>query len=197
MASEVGIANAALAKLGQRPIIAFTDNTPAGRLADATYGDLRDEMLREHPWNFATRRTTLPAEAATPAWGFARQFILPAGCLRVLELDNPGDWPWKLEGGKILTDLTAPLALTYILRITDPDQMDPSFRDVLAARLALEWCERLTGSNSLAQMMQRLYSDKLRYARSFDGQEGGTDEVARYSWIEARWSGSGRGSPWW
>jgi hypothetical protein len=189
VASDVAIVNAALAKLGQRPILSLTDNTPSGRLAGGTYADIRDEMLREHPWNFATRRTTLPAEATTPAWGFARSFVLPTNWLRMLEIDNPGDFPWKLEGGKILTDLPAPISITYIIRVTDPDQMDPSFRDTLASRLAMEWCERLTGSNSLAQMMAQSYKEKLRYARSFDGQEGGTDPVARYSWIEARFTG--------
>ena len=62
MASDIGIINGALSKLGEVPILAVTDNTEPGRLANRTYNDIRDALLREFPWNFAIKRASLAAD---------------------------------------------------------------------------------------------------------------------------------------
>ena len=190
MASEVGICNAALAKLGLRSILAFTDDRTEARLATQTYEDIRDDVLRDHPWNFATFRAELAAEVTAPAFAYARAFNLPdtpTYCLRVLEVVNPSSWPWKVEGRQILTDLGSPLQITFISRITNCDQMDALFRDALAARLAMEWAEKLTRTTTIQEAMAALYAKKLAEARSIDGQEGTREEISESSWISARW----------
>jgi hypothetical protein len=71
-ASEVAIANLALSELGQEPISeavsAITDivaNTKFKRHLTAVFGVTRDEVLRAHPWNFASKRVTLAATEKT------------------------------------------------------------------------------------------------------------------------------------
>jgi hypothetical protein len=79
-----------------------------------------------------------------------------------------------------------PLPVVYIARVTDPDRMDPSFREAFAARLALELAEPLGKSTTLQQTMAELYADKLRAARSADGQEGTHDGFDADGWLAAR-----------
>jgi len=131
-----------------------------------------------------------PAEAVAPAFGFAAAYNLPNAptyCLRVLEVVNPGRLPWKIEGRQILTDLSSPLQITFIQRITNVELMDPLFRDALATRLAMEWAEKLTRSTDIKTMLEKEYQAKIREARSIDGQEGTLDDVMQTTWIDARW----------
>ena len=188
MASEVGIVNNALLKLGENPISSFEENSKAARLAQETYADYRDALLRDHPWNFALRRVGLSASTTTPTWGYDNAFPLPTEpsyCLRVVEVQNPNDKAWRIEGRTIVTDMGAPLNILYVQRVGDPNEMDSDFRDALSSFLAMNWAERLTKSADVYSMMTQQFNLKIKPARSVDGQEG-TPPVVNYSWIESR-----------
>jgi len=186
MADEVTVANAALSKLGEQPLLALSDPSPPGRLANRTYGDIRDALLREYPWSFATKRAELAAETTAPLWGFARSFVLPNDCLRLIEINNSSDQDWRNEGGKIVTDMTAPLQIRYVALVS-VDSMDSTFREALAARLAMEWAEPLTQTTSVANAMATLYRNKLQVARVADGQEDREKVIDAPGFIDARW----------
>jgi hypothetical protein len=170
MAADIDVINSALSKIGEEAILAVTDPSPAARIANRTYGDIRDALIREFPWNFATKRASLAAEVATPVWGAVRQFVLPSDLLRLLEINNTEDQDWRLESGRVVTDMTAPLEIKYVAAVA-VDAMDATFREALAARLALEWAESLTQTTSVVNAMASLYSNKLQVARAADGQE--------------------------
>jgi hypothetical protein len=51
----------------------------------------------------------------------------------------------------MLTDLAPPLYIRYAKRVTDPNAMDPLFREAFACRLAAEACESLTQSATKRQ----------------------------------------------
>lgn len=186
MASDVDIANAALSKLGEPGLLSFADDSVAGRLANRTFTDIRDALLREYPWNFASKRAEIAASGTGPLWGFARAFPVPTDFLRLLEIHNPNRFPYRLEQGHILTDLTAPLQIRYLKKVEDADEMDPLFRDAFAHRLAAEWAESITQTSSVTQEMQALYTRKLRVARAADGQEDDHQKLETCSFIDAR-----------
>lgn len=186
MASDVEIVNNALVKLGEATLLSLSDDSPAGRIAQRTFFDIRDALLREFPWNFATTRTTLAAEVTPPAWGFSRSYPVPADFLRLLEIDNPQNFPFQLEGGKILTDLSSPISIRYVKRVEEADAMDVAFREALAARLAAEWAEALSQTTTLTDQMQALYTRKLAQARAADGQEDDRRTLASCSFLDAR-----------
>lgn len=52
------IVNLALTRIGDLRISALSDATAAAQAANAVYASLRDEVLREHPWNFAAQRAS-------------------------------------------------------------------------------------------------------------------------------------------
>ncbi len=185
MAADIDIINAALSKLGEQPLLAVSDPSPPGRLANRTYADIRDALLRELPWNFAMKRDALAADAAAPSWGYDRQFVLPGDCLRLVQIDNDGDEDWRNEGGKIVTDMVAPLNIRYVARVAE-GLMDATFREALAARLAMEWAEPLSQTTTLTDAMATLYKNKLQVARAADGQVDRQQAITADDFITAR-----------
>ena len=192
MASDISVVNRALHKLGVSRIVAFTDTTKQGILANDTFAEYRDSMLRAHPWNFAIDRAALAADATAPAWGFDARYALPEGatpCLRVLEVEggDENSGRWTVEGRFIITSLTAPINIRYIKRITDANSMDAMFREALSARLSMEWATTLTHDAQIQNDMTRLYNSlKLPEARSIDGQEDIAVQIEACEWIESR-----------
>ena len=62
---------------------------------------MRDDLLRSHTWNFATKRAKLAPSATPPASGFDNQFRVPSDFLRIVDVsDNDahtGNVYYKLE----------------------------------------------------------------------------------------------------
>jgi hypothetical protein len=187
MASDVEIVNNALSKLGEQPILTFDDDSEPARLATRTFSDTRDDLLRTNPWNFATRRAQIAAETATPVYEFARSYPVPSDFLKLIEIDNPNRWPFKLEEGRILTDLATPINIRYIFRVTDADSMDSSFREALAAILARDWAEPLAATTTLSQQMAVIARQKLSNALALDAQEDPPKTLRSTSFLDARW----------
>ena len=190
MASAVGISNAALGKIGAGTLLALTDASPEGRLALRTFAELRDQLLRAHPWNFATKRASLAASSTAPVWEYDNAYVVPSDFLRVLDVSNPQLMDYRVERVEdatvIVTDISAPLKIKYTAQITDADSMDPSFREALSALLAREWAEPLTGITSLGQQAAAMYDKKLQEAKAVDGQEQTPAESTNFSWIDVR-----------
>lgn len=188
MASNVGIANAALRKLGQSPITSFGENSKAARLANERFEELRDELLGRHPWNFATKRRSLAASATVPVWGFEAAYPLPADYIRVFEVNGEDEYTnkWKVENGAIVTDLPAPLEIRYVYRVADANRMISGFREALASVLAADWAEDLTGDDNVVARWDRKARIAVATARSNDGQEGTPDQFEADEWISAR-----------
>ena len=188
MASDVGIANAALRKLGQSPITSFSENSKAARLANERFAELRDELLYRHPWNFALKRGSLAASATAPTWGFTAAYPLPTDYIRMFEVNGEHEDTdkWKVEDGSIVTDLEAPLEVRYVFQVTDANRMSAGFREAFASILAADWAEDLTGDDNVAQRMDGKARIQVAQARSNDGQEGTPDQFVADDWVVAR-----------
>lgn len=184
MATETSIANSALAKLGADRIISLTDDTREARILKEQYEKVRDDLLRAHPWNFAIKRVLLPALTTAPAFGFSKQFQVPVDCLRVLNIDAQ-DFEWEKEGDKIVSDADS-IGIRYIARVL-PGMFDSCFCEVLATKLAADVCFAITQSTSLKETLLKDYLQKLREARSFDGQEGGPTRTYATEWLHSRY----------
>ncbi len=184
MTSRVEICNRALDKLGSAAITSLDDNVKSARACARMFDSVRDAELRDHQWNFATARASLPALDEVPVYGFSKQYQLPGDCLKVVEINPVADW--KIEGRRLLTNITAPLRIKYIRRVRDTSSFDALFTEALAARLAQELSETLTQSNSKKRAAQEDYAQAIRRARRADAIEGTADALAETSWIKAR-----------
>jgi len=184
--SETSIANAALVLLGERTINSLEESSKTARLLKERFDEVRDEELRRHPWNFATKRASLAADATAPLWGFDNAFTMPVDCLRVLELDNPARYPYRIEGRKIITDIGAPLNVEYTSQVTDPMQMDVMFRQSFAAALAADVAEAVTGSTTKVAAMIDIRDKKWKASRTPDGQEHSPRRIEASEWLDSR-----------
>jgi hypothetical protein len=196
--SPVKICNNALIKLGAERINALTDDNKRARLCNERYNDLRREVLRCHPWNFALKRVELVKLVTVPEFEFNYEFQLPVDVLRVLRIDesisggtpftspiNFGEAKYKIEGRKLLSNDDT-VKILYIYDLTDTTKFDANFDDVLATRIAAELAYNLVQSNSLATNLFNLYDLALGRARTKDGQEGSPDDLNPDFFINAR-----------
>lgn len=189
MASEVEICNAALQKLGAQRITALTDNSVNARACSACFDRLRLAELRKNPWSFAITRATLAADATSPAFGRANSFTLPSDFLRLLSPypeDNLSSRDWLVEGRAIVTDESAPLYIRYMADVSDPNTMDPLFRDALAARMAMEMCEEITQSNTKRQLAAADYDMAITDAKKTNAIEKLPQKSPDDTWITVR-----------
>lgn len=175
MPSLTEVANLALALLGEDRVSSLsTDNSKPSRLCNEMLPQVRDRCLSEHPWNFAIRRSAdLPALATAPAWGFTAAYQVPADCIRVLSLDaaDPHE-PWRREGNSVLCNLSAPINLRYVARITDSGAWSPAFVDLVAATLAERLAMPLAASQSARDAITRYAELQRVRARAINAAEG-------------------------
>lgn len=194
------VANMALISLGCQPIQSFADTTTEAVTVNSCYDILRNEVLRSHPWSFATRRATLSATTA-PEYGYSRAFALPVYCVRILEITFPNrpdatpytfgstsmgrTVPFRIEGRTIVTDESA-VTLKYISRDIEPDVYDTLFTSALTARIIAELAYPLTQSTSKEDMAWKKYTLIMAQARSADASEQPADDVQQSPLIDAR-----------
>jgi hypothetical protein len=189
MASEVSICNDALQLLGAERIVSLTEDSVNARECNACYAEKRDLELEKHRWKFAITRTTLAPDATEPDFDFAYAYVLPAGCLRVLMPARPYlDWQIEDHNGAtaILTNEGTSLEVVYVKQITDPNLMVPTFRAALAARMAIQMCERITQSNTKMGTARDSYKEAINEARRTNALQRIADEAPEDTWVSAR-----------
>ena len=184
MATSISIVNSALIKLGADTISSLTQDTKAAILANAVFTDLRDEVLRSHPWNFAIKRAEWSPTANTPVYEYDYEYDLPSDCLRVLDPEYDST-DFVIEGRKLLTNEST-LKVRFIYRHTDPSEWDAMFCQTLSWRLAQELAFALTQSSERAEQMEREFRKSLSMARSMDGAEGILKGLVATEWTDAR-----------
>lgn len=174
MASEVSIANRALALVGDEPIALLTDANKRARACAALWPEIRDEVLRDHPWNSTSRRAQLAALATAPLFGWDLQYAWPADAVRIFSV-NDDLWSqrvgWAIEGRVILTNWTAPIDVVYGIDETDVNLFDAQLRAALAYRLASQLAMPLTQNEGLAERLEARYERMKISAAITDGLE--------------------------
>lgn len=189
MASTVEICNRALQKLGAKRIVSLDDDSVNARACDVAFGPVKLGELRAHTWNFATKRVQLAADDPAPVFGPTNSFTLPADFLRLLPPDpgqNLASLDWVIEGNKILTNDSAPLNIRYVADVTDPNLMDPLFRESMSSKLSLELCEELTQSNAKKNACALDYKNAIEQAKRSNAIEKPAPFTANDSWVDVR-----------
>lgn len=193
VASLVGLCNLSLSLLGAQAIAALDEASPEARACALHLTPCLEAVLRDHPWNFATRRVVLAPVAGLTPPGWTYAYALPPDCLLARELVVPaGAAParFSLEydpqaGRVLLTDLGG-AALVYTTRTEDVAGFDPLFVQALGWRLAAHLAMPLTRDRALMQMAQTLYLNTLSQAQRADANEGVPETPRDPSWIAAR-----------
>ncbi|MCP2076419.1 UNVERIFIED_ORG: hypothetical protein J2Y77_005855 [Pseudomonas lini] len=173
MATGVSICSNALLMLGAQTINDFNDqlNLDRAKLCANLYPTVRDDMIRQHPWNCCIKRVVLAPDAAAPAFGYEHAFELPADFMRVLEVGTAGQQiDYLVEGRSIQADTTV-LELRYVFRNEVESTWDSSLVKLVTLAMAAVLAYPVTQSAALQQALGQELEQEKRRARAVDGQE--------------------------
>lgn len=177
MASEVDIANSALIDMGEPSINSLDQVTERADAIRAVFEGQRDWLLEQHPWNFAKARVDLAPVLEPPLYGYSTAFRLPSDFLALISTE-PKLQQFKVENRLLLCD-EAVLAINYTRRVTNPDDMPPSFREALAALIGSKVAKKITGSDDARVKLEGFFKDRLRTAKTLNANSSGQDEPER------------------
>lgn len=185
MASPTDICNISLALVGSKSILDLSDESKRARLCKRLYPLLRDDMLRDHLWNFAINMGTLAEKTSAPLFGFSKCFSLPQDFLRLVGMEDRYV-EYRLENGVIHSSESV-LRIRYIKRIEDSEVFDSSFVMALAYRIAAELALPLADDNNLHNILLSKANKQASLARSIDAQENPATQIQADEWLDSRW----------
>lgn len=192
MASEVSICNQAISWLGGNLIINLDDDTTEAILCNANYDLLRDAVLEEGKWTFATRRMELVLSGSPPPSGYEQAFTIPPEVLTVImatpfqnNKNITEDFDWRREEEFVVCDVER-VWIKAIVRIVDVSKFSPMFNQALASRIAADIAVPLTESTKKEANMWAKYNDAIAGALAVDGMQGKSDRIRPASRIVRR-----------
>ncbi|CAM5767174.1 hypothetical protein [Bosea minatitlanensis] len=200
-ATETEAANGALAEIGEPPIASLDEPRAAARVCKSRFHDVRDALLREADWNFATA-WVVPGMDPTPARGpLKKRYVLPPDCVKVRFVEGLEEDEWALEassvdptsapilGGILVTNAAAP-NVCYTRIIQQPVLWDALFLTVFQKRLGAAAAPRIGRSQAIAGRLNGEAAALLKPAKRRDSQEKARTQLPREtSWLAARRGG--------
>lgn len=195
MATAVSICSNALLMLGDKPINSLQESSDRARLAANLWPDMRDFVLRAHPWNCATKRVMLNPQAQAPDFDFEYSFLLPGDWLRTLQVGQRGERPeYQIEGRTILMHENV-CRLRYIWRNDNPATWDALLVHAMTLVMKSAFAYPITQAGSIEQLAQAVLAPILKQARAVDGQEDDVDYLDDSPLYAAGFIGGGSASP--
>ncbi len=191
--SSTDICNLALDLLSGGNVVNTEEPTTSQEsLLKRWYNKSRKKVLREHPWNFASKRAVLAASSTAPAFGYEKQYPVPSDFIRLLALEtedgtviNPQEY--QFENNAILYDgEDGAVYLRYICDFTDVVHMDALFIDLVVLEIALGIAFKVTGQKSVVENIDALIKERSPRAKAIDGQERPPQRVERSKSLTAR-----------
>jgi hypothetical protein len=201
VADRVTISNQALSLLGEDDQLTDPeDDTHAARTIKAVWDVVREAVLREGEWNFATLRAELGSVHGIPPGDihpYAYAYNMPDGWLRLVEVINPPMLrdSYSLESNRILADVAGPIFIRYVRDVPETGQWDATFVNAFAHRLAYQIAERITGDRNRKADCWSGYRAAIGKATGADAVENPPTIPYEDDWITARWGGSSPGVP--
>jgi hypothetical protein len=151
---ETYICNLALGRIGEKHIMSILDENQNARWCKRFYYHSRDELLRQHKWNFATGYADLSRLATTGTTAWTYTYGLPVDFIRAQEVNGWSETErfdhWELGTDGIYTDEES-VELRYTKRITDASKFDPLFVSALSLKVAAKIVKPITNSQSELQ----------------------------------------------
>jgi len=195
MASDVDIANMALAHIGSRSNIAsLTEDSKEARKINLFYNTALAATLEAHDWAFA-RKTEQLSESGTPPQTWVYQYAYPNLCAAVraiLPVDRTKTpIPFQVahsdiaDSKVILTDEPA-AKVRYTAFVTNTTMFSGAFVEAFSAKLASLVAMPLTGKRTLRDDAVSLFNMLIQTARAVNINEEETGDSYSVPWLDAR-----------
>lgn len=183
--SKVEICNQALSACGASTIDSLTDDSQEARACNMHYTSALASVLRNHNWNFATKRVELTLSTETTPM-FLSTFQLPDDLLKVNLIVNT-QTPYRIMGRKLVTNASS-IVLEYVAMEVDVSLYDALFIKAFAFELASRLIYKFNQSSNARQEMMDNAKKALRDARTADGQEGTQYNMLQDQWLDSRYA---------
>lgn len=187
-ATAVSICSNALLMLGAKTINDLNEDVDRAKICSNLYETVRDDMLRQHPWNCAVKRVQLAPDADKPSFGYSSKFTLPGDWLRTLNIDGLAEY--EQEGRSILCNANA-INLRYVFRNTIESTWDATLVDLVTLAMAARIAYAITQSTSMEQQRIQALDYALRRAKAVDGQEAPPETLGDFPLLAGRMSYGG------
>lgn len=193
MTDKVGIVNAAIRLLRGTVISSLTDGTTNANVAADLFDTVRDDVLRSHNWNFATKRQKLARSATVPAFEFDYGYVLPSDWIRTVSVhDNDAGTGTVNFREEFLNDQNVIMAsvenlyLRYVARIEDPNRWPADFIKAFVHAMARDMAIPLVNSNTLKEEQKTDAEKALRKAKGSDAMGSSPERRPSGSWATSR-----------
>jgi hypothetical protein len=164
--------------------------TAAEEIGSRWYDHVRRLCLREYMWNFAQAYREM-ARSGDGVDGWEDAYTLPNDCVRINSMGEPPPRDLHPEdywimGRTIHATQGSSLKLRYNKDETDVALMDPGFINFFSLRLALKMAYKITGKNSVVEMINKQLSLEEGKCVSVDGMEKPPRRIQRSVYLAAR-----------
>jgi len=171
MATAVSICSNALLLLGAKSINDFTQPDDRTLLASNLYPDVRNAVLRMHPWNCAIKRVSLAPDLAVPIIDYNFQFSIPSDWLRTLQVGEAGmETDYRHEGRKFLADEN-PLYIRYIFLNDVESTWDAMLVEAMQLAMKAAMAYPITMSQAVSTTATGELIAFLKRCRAVDGSD--------------------------
>jgi len=182
--SEIDICNRALIAVHGPTITSLSQGTEEADKCSVLYPQIRDEVQREHFWNFAIKQATLNQLTGTPLFDFTYKYALPADYVRIYRLENSRQ-RYKIKSGELHTNSGA-VKIEYVSNVTDTTKFDSMYATAVSLRLGAELAYPIAGSTERGSVLMAEYNQYLKRAKRADGQEGTPDSLTADLFVDSR-----------
>jgi hypothetical protein len=177
----------------------LTDSLPApldgsalAQRCPGMYPIVRDSLLSQHSWRFATKYGAL-SSAGAGGEGFSASYSAPADALRVLNVvpqsdhaeTSAGGYFWAPATATIYTSIASP-AVQYVARVTDPAKFPAYFTSALALALAAKIAPTLVREGQglqAAAALSAAFTAEFDAAKRLDALTGRQEQGGTAQWI--------------
>lgn len=185
MATAVSICSNALQMLGAKSINDFNDDTDRATLAANLYPQVRDAVLRSHPWNCAVARVALAPQVPTPAFDYAFQFSKPDDWLRTLQVGFLGAEADYRDEGRLFLCNDNPFYLRYIFRNVTEGTWDTMLVHGVSLAMKAAMAYAITKSTAVATASLQEALLYLKSCRAVDGQDDPPETLGDFPLLAA------------
>lgn len=160
--------------LGADNIINLTEDSTAANLCNLYWDTVRDNLLAEHPWQFAQDRVALTEETSLEdeleEWDYIYSY--PSNYLEFQRLTDETA-KWERIGNYIYTNEEDAEGIVTV-RIEDTGLWSRPFVTAMQWALAREIAYKITNDRQLADLIEKRAEEKIRKAKSDDAREKNT-----------------------
>lgn len=194
-ATQLSLYNGALRELGERKLASLSENVEGRRALDDVWTAAFKFCLEQGQWKFAQRTSKMDYDPSyTPPFGYTRQFVRPADCVRLTmvcsdEFFNTPLLSYAEEAGFWFANLDS----IYVSYVSNDSAYGGSialwpetYVTYVEFYLAVKIAKRLGMSGNDIEVLKKEAHKKLVDARSKDAMESPTKFPPQGAWVGSR-----------